>query len=424
MATFDTVQLPDDSTNTGKLEDHAVVDTDKFREVVVLGDPDTRANVTAVQNSDPAGTEFGPVVRDVNTPAIKTSVAAINTKTPSLGQAAMAGSVPVAIASNQSAVPVSGTVAVTGVSTAANQETQIAAEQAIQAAVEIIDDWDESDRAKVNPIVGGAGVQGNTGVVTAITQRVTLATDVALPTGTNTLGKISDITTSVTPGTSAAHLGKAEDAAHGSGDTGVMALAVANEANATFGADGDYVPLGTDREGSSRAIGNRAHDAVDAGNPVKVGMKAIAFGANPTAVAAGDRTDVYANRAGVPFVLGGHPNILTLEAAYTAAQTDTAIVTVSSGAKIVVTAIEAVCDAANSVDVGLRIGFGATNTPTTTGVVLSHPGILALSGSGIGKGNGAGIVGVGADGEDLRITSEVPTGGSLRVVVSYFTIES
>lgn len=42
-----------------------------------------------------------------------TSVASIDTKTPALGQAAMASSVPVVIASNQSAVPVSGTVAAT-----------------------------------------------------------------------------------------------------------------------------------------------------------------------------------------------------------------------------------------------------------------------------------------------------------------------
>jgi hypothetical protein len=42
-------------------------------------------------------------------------------------------------------------------------------------ALQIIDDWDETDRAKVNPIVGQAGVQGGAGSVTASTQRVTLA---------------------------------------------------------------------------------------------------------------------------------------------------------------------------------------------------------------------------------------------------------
>lgn len=168
--------------------------------------------------------------------------------------------------------------------------------------------------------------------------------------------------------------------------------------------------------------GSVAHDAVDSGNPVKTGSKAIAHGTNPTAVAAGDRTDNYANRAGVPFVIGGHPNVVTIEAAYTAAQTDTAIVTVSGGLKIVVTQIQLTCDSANTVNVSARVGFGAATTPTTTGVVATHPGISA--GSGISRGSGAGIIGVGADGEDLRITSSVPTTGSLRALVSYYTCES
>ena len=54
----------------------------------------------------------------------------------------------------------------------------------------ILDDWDESDRAKVNPIAGQAGVQGGSGAVSALTQRVVLATDVALPAGTNNIGDV------------------------------------------------------------------------------------------------------------------------------------------------------------------------------------------------------------------------------------------
>jgi len=66
----------------------------------------------------------------------------------------------------------------------------------------------------------------------------------------------------------------------------------------------------------SAAAGDVAHDGVDSGNPVKTGAVAIAHGTNPTAVAAADRTNLYANRAGIPFVMGGHPNIITLEAVY------------------------------------------------------------------------------------------------------------
>lgn len=80
-----------------------------------------------------------------------------------------------------------------GAATSANQSTQITALNAIQAAVEIMDDWDESDRAKVNIIVGQAGVQGGSGTVSANTQRVVLATDVALPSGSNTIGTVNSI---------------------------------------------------------------------------------------------------------------------------------------------------------------------------------------------------------------------------------------
>jgi hypothetical protein len=169
-------------------------------------------------------------------------------------------------------------------------------------------------------------------------------------------------------------------------------------------------------------VGNAAHDAVDAGSPVKLGHRAIAHGTNPTAVAAADRSDWYANRHGVPFMIGGHPNVLTLRANYTAAQTNAAIITVAASNKIVVTRCSVMADNANTVDVQVRIGFATATTPTTTGVVLSHPGIAA--GSGVVEGDGSGILGVGADNEDLRITSEVPTTGSIDVVVSYYTIES
>ena len=54
---------------------------------------------------------------------------------------------------------------------------------------------------------------------------------------------------SVTPGTGAAELGKAEDAAHASGDVGVMALAVRNDSDTALAADGDYHPLTVESSG-------------------------------------------------------------------------------------------------------------------------------------------------------------------------------
>jgi hypothetical protein len=69
-------------------------------------------------------------------------------------------------------------------------------------------------------------------------------------------GDVTSITTSVTPGVSAAHLGKAEDAAHGSGDTGVMALAVRNDGGAALaGTTGDYIPLTTNSVGALYVTG-------------------------------------------------------------------------------------------------------------------------------------------------------------------------
>lgn len=44
-------------------------------------------------------------------------------------------------------------------------------------ALEIMDDWDETNRAAVNTIAGQVGVQGGVGASTALTQRVAIATD-------------------------------------------------------------------------------------------------------------------------------------------------------------------------------------------------------------------------------------------------------
>jgi hypothetical protein len=55
-----------------------------------------------------------------------------------------------------------------------NIETAV---EAIQVAAQIMDDWDESDRAKVNLIAGQAGITAGAGNVGASTPRVTLAAD-------------------------------------------------------------------------------------------------------------------------------------------------------------------------------------------------------------------------------------------------------
>lgn len=72
----------------------------------------------------------------------------------------------------------------------------------------------------------------------------------ALPAGTNNIGDVDVL--SIVPGTGATNLGKAEDAAHASGDVGVMALAVRQNSQSDLGADGDYVPLTVDDSGGVR----------------------------------------------------------------------------------------------------------------------------------------------------------------------------
>jgi hypothetical protein len=114
----------------------------------------------------------------------------------------------------------------------------------------------------------------------------------SLPAGSAAIGKLAANTgvdigdvdvTSIVPGTGATNLGKAEDATHSSGDTGVMGLAVRNDSLAALGgADGDYAPLQVDASGAlyvnvgAESIdldieGPAAENAAASGNPVLTG---------------------------------------------------------------------------------------------------------------------------------------------------------
>lgn len=154
------------------------------------------------------------------------------------------------------------------------------------------------------------------------------------------------------------------------------------------------------------------------------GGAVVAHGSNPDAADAGDAGAPLMNRHRVLFTIGGHPNVVTVKHAnITTAVTDTAIITVGAGTKIVVTRLTVTLDSASTVFPSVLIGFGATTTPTTTGVLAAHGGVPA--GGGFTIGDGSGIIGIGADGEDLRITTTGnATGNGLQVTVSYYTIES
>jgi hypothetical protein len=109
----------------------------------------------------------------------------------------------------------------------------------------------------VNQLAGTA-TSVNSGTKDAGTLRVVIATD--QPALTNKLlvtpdavtHDVGSITTAVVPGTGATNLGKAEDAAHTSGDVGVMALGVrkATPTDLSAGAtDADYEPIQISKNG-------------------------------------------------------------------------------------------------------------------------------------------------------------------------------
>lgn len=165
------------------------------------------------------------------------------------------------------------------------------------------------------------------------------------------------------------------------------------------------------------ATGNIAAGTADSGNPVKIGGKGKTLGTNPTSEDADDRVDALFSRIGQLYVLNGHPNIQTLRYTTTGAGTDVSLVgAISAGTRVVVTLCKIITSGATTVQPSAIVGFGAANTPTTTGVIESHPGIVA------GGGTCAVGMAIGGDGEEVRLTNSAPTTGSLEVLLRYFTI--
>lgn len=101
----------------------------------------------------------------------------------------------------------------------------LASDDPAVVSLSTLDDWDESDRAKVNTIVGQAGVAAGSGTVSAATQRMVLATDVGLPAGSALLGKASVgmDTDALYQGATARTVGRAIIDAATSGDNTLLA---------------------------------------------------------------------------------------------------------------------------------------------------------------------------------------------------------
>jgi len=214
----------------------------------------------------------------------------------------------------------------------------------------------------------------NTGAVVISSGTITAVTAIsnALPAGTNAIGKlaansgvdIGDVdVTSVIPGVAATNLGKAEDAGHTTGDVGVMALGVANTADANIsGTTLDYTPISTDLTGCVRITGKVAHDGADTGNPIKVGGKAYSFdGTVPgTAVAEADRAHFITDLYGRQYVETAHPRYFNARADYAGAQTNATVQAApGAGLKLYITDIM-ISNGATAGNITLLDGSGGT----------------------------------------------------------------
>lgn len=226
----------------------------------------------------------------------------------------------------------------------------------------------------------------------------------ALPAGTNAIGKlaandgvdIGDVdVTSVVPGTGATNLGKAEDAAHTTGDVGVMGLTVRQDtAAALSGTDADYQPFITDASG--RLHVNVGTSALPSGAATETTLDAV-----KTAVELIDNA-ISGSEMQVDIVsAGGVATETTLDAIKTAVEILDNIVSGSEAQVDVVAALPAGTNAIGLVGHDITgIGHGVkTVTTAGTDVVLSTSqaakGVIVQS-----QTDNTGLIAVGASGVD------------------------
>ncbi len=145
--------------------------------------------------------------------------------------------------------------------------------------------------------------------------------------------------------TNAAGLGKAEDAAHASGDVGIEMLGVRNDSAATVltSANGDYSPVATDDRGRVFTVGtfleDDAHASGNAGTQI-LGVRVPATPAAQTS-AAGDYGSIAITSEGkqVPAGQGAEENSVTGIAAVSSTTDVTIIAAQAAGIKSYITDI-------------------------------------------------------------------------------------
>jgi hypothetical protein len=204
-----------------------------------------------------------------------TSLANIDTKTPALGQALAAGSTPVVLTAAQ----VTTLTPPAAITNYANETGGNLA--AVAASASVLDDWDESDRAKVNLIAGQAGIAGGTGVDGATVPRFTLATNVPLPAGTNAIGKLA--------ANSGVIIGAVEQS--GSNWSTNLAQIAGNTVSTGVGATGTGVQRIVQANGAGRTLLSTGGSAASSGNNTLVAagtnrLKVYAFSLSTVSTAA------------------------------------------------------------------------------------------------------------------------------------------
>lgn len=169
-----------------------------------------------------------------------------------------------------------------GAVSAGVQRMTLASDDPAVVALQIIDDWDSSDRCKVSPIASQNGVAGGSGTVDATTQRVVLATDVALPTGTNSIGQVT-----ANAGT---NLNTSALALESGGNLAAAATSLATLDNIVSGNEAQVdivaaLPAGTNNIGDVDVLSIAAGDN-NIGNVDIVTVPTDPFGANADAASA------------------------------------------------------------------------------------------------------------------------------------------
>lgn len=230
--------------------------------------------------------------------------------------------------------------------TAADLATTAAATSASATSLAILDDWDEADRAKVNPIVGQAGVQAGAGAVTANTQRTVAATDdpgvVSLAAIKTAVELIDNV---IETNRAAVNLIASQAGVQGgSGATTALTLRVVLATDGTC----------------PNVSGNVAAGSPAAGNPVAVGGTAIVMGSAPAKVDAGDRFEQRGTLWGAAFADVQHPNSQHAAAEVTSTTPATVFSAQGAGTRWVVTAYMMTASGDNAGTATLIIKSGST----------------------------------------------------------------